>query len=345
MAYGFLGLNQHIAIDLGTATTKVFLRGKGILIDEPTVAAFNRETGEVIAIGEKANKMLGRNPGGIEVVRPLADGVISEFDVTEKLLRHYIKTICGDLRIFKPVVMVSVPARMTDVEARAVVDACDLAGAREVYLISEPVASAIGSGLDISKPHGIMVVDIGGGTTDIAVITLNGISATNSVNSAGNRFDNDIIKYIQRRFKLIIGAPTAERVKREVGCAFYNGKRRTTTVKGRNFITGIPQAIEVGNDMLAEALSDAVSIIVDATKSVLERTPPELINDIKTDGILLSGGGSMLDGLDEYMSLRLNTPVLRALSPKDAVILGAAKALDNIDKFTPGARGYIDNVF
>lgn len=339
----FLGLNQHIAVDLGTAVTKVYLRGKGIRIDEPTIAAIDRATGEIVASGESARRMLGKNPDFLEIVKPLANGVVSEFDITERLLRYYIRRVCGNMRIFKPVVLVSVPARMTEIEARAVVDAATSAGARVVYLLNEPVASAIGCGFDISKPHGIMVIDIGGGTTDIAVITLNSLCATQSLPIAGNYFDEAIIRHVNRRFKLVIGQQSAEKLKCEVGCAYYDGERRVMDLKGRNFVTGLPQMVEAGSELVCDAVSDGINSIADAVRNVLERTPPELLSDIKTDGIILSGGGSLLRGLDDYLSMCLNVPVIRAQDPSGSVITGAAKALENLERFNPGVKGYFEN--
>lgn len=336
---GLFGLNQHIAIDLGTATTKVFLKGKGILVNEPTCAAFDKRTGDVIAIGEEASRMLGRIPGGIDVVRPMENGVISEYEIMEKLLRHYIQTVCGKMRMFKPVVIIAVPSVVTNVEARAVVEAATCAGAREVYLISEPVAAAMGCGLDISRPHGVMVIDIGGGTTDIAVVTLNGVSATDSLRVAGNVFDEEIIKYIRRRFKLIIGQPSAQKLKHAVATAMRHEGENTAIVRGRNFVTGIPESAEITSAMMCAALEQPLKAIAAAAKGVLEKTPPELMHDIKTDGILLTGGGSLVDHLDEFLALSLNTPVFRSTLPADAVVLGAAEALRHLDMLTPGVRG------
>lgn len=341
---GILGINQHIAIDLGTVTTKVILRGKGIKVDEPTCIALNTQTGEVIAIGEEASRMMGRIPGGIEVIRPIENGVISEYDIIEKMLRYYISKVCGKARMFKPVVVISVPAIITNVEARAVVDAASAAGAREVYLICEPVAAAIGCGLDISRPHGIMVVDIGGGTTDIAVVTLNGVSATDSIRVAGNAFDEEIIKFIRRRCKLMIGVPTAQKIKIAIGAAPGTDRHNSMVVRGRNYVTGIPQGVEVTSAAVSGALTETIDKIVEAARAVLEKTPPELATDIKTDGILLSGGGSLLEGLDEYMAMRLGVPVVRSKVPSDAVVLGAAAVLEHLDMLTPGVKGYLTNM-
>ena len=342
---GFMGLNQSVAIDLGTATTKVYLRGKGILIDEPTVVALDRAGGEIVAIGEAARRMLGRTPGGLEVVRPIENGVISEYSIIEKMLRHYLNRVCGKLRIFKPPVMISVPAMMTDVEARAVVDAALSAGAQQVYLICEPVAAAIGCGRDISRPHGILVVDVGGGTTDIAVITLSGVSAAHSIRVAGNRFDEDIIKFINRRYQLLIGIPTAQHIKETICSAMPDSPLKTTTVKGRNYVTGMPQALEIDSRSVTDAIAESVSRLSQAVGEVLASTPPELVTDIKTDGILLSGGGSLIEGLDRYLADRLNTPVVRAERPSDSVILGTAAALEHLNRLTPGAGGYQNNLY
>ncbi|MBQ3141302.1 MAG: rod shape-determining protein [Clostridia bacterium] len=342
---GFFGLNSHIAIDLGTSTTKVYVRGKGVIADEPTVAAVKRATGEIWAVGERARKMEGKAPPEIEVVFPVRDGVISDFDLVEKLIRYYIRLAYGPMRIFKPVVVVSVPCVMTDVEARAVVEAAGLAGARKVYLLREPFAVALGSDADVSSPRGIMVIDMGGGTSDYAVMSLSGISVLQSVRVAGNLFDEEIVKYIGKNFGLVIGNQTAERVKRELGTAFIGRSDKKSTVKGRDYMSGLPRSITVSADMICEAISDELAIIADNAKSVLERTPPELVADIFTDGILLSGGGSMIDGLDEYLAQKLGTPVHRVPDPQYAVINGEAAALEQLDNMAEGLYGMKMNRF
>lgn len=341
----FFGLNSHIAIDLGTCTTKVYVRGKGIVVDEPTVVAIRRDTGEIYAVGERARKMEGKAPPMLEVVFPMSEGVISDFDLVEKLLQYYIKIAYGYLRIFKPIIVVSVPCVMTDVEARAVVEAAGLAGARKVYLLREPFAVALSCDADVSKPKGIMVIDIGGGTSDYAVISLSGISMMQSVRVAGNHFDDDIVRYVGKNFGLIIGKQTAEKAKFMLGTAYTGRSDQRMEIKGRDYMSGLPRSVEITADMVAEAIADDLAVIADQAKNVLERTPPELVADIYSNGILLSGGGSMIAGLEDYLAEKLSTPVVRVPEPQYAVINGEATALEHLENMTEGLYGLKLNRF
>ncbi len=322
------GFGQAIGIDLGTATVLVYVKGKGIVLREPSVVAINRDTGEALSVGEEARRMLGRTPGNIVAIRPLKDGVISDYSVTEKMLKYFIKKVCGKF-IFAPTIMVCVPSGVTEVEKKAVVDAASQAGARKVYLIEEPIAAAIGAGLDISKACGSMVVDMGGGTTDIAVISLGGAVVSTSIKVAGNKFDEYIIKYIKRRYNVILGDRTAEDLKINIGCVYPRMQRLEMEVRGRHLATGLPVNIVVNSDDMLEALKEPASQVVEAVLSVLERTPPELSADISDRGIYMTGGGCLVHGLDKLLQEKTGINVMIAEESVSCVAIGTGKALDD----------------
>ena len=322
---------QDIGIDLGTASVLVYIKGKGVVLKEPSVVAIDRNNNRILAVGEDARLMLGRTPGNIVAIRPLREGVISDYDVTEKMLRYFIDKAVGRRRIFKPRMVVCVPSGVTEVEKRAVIDAANNAGARSTRLIEEPIAAAIGAGLDISKASGNMVIDIGGGTTDIAVISLGGIVVSTSIKVAGDKFDEAIVRHMRKKHNVMIGERTAEELKMIVGTAYTRDEQVKMEVRGRNLITGLPKTIEVNSDEMLEALTETVSSIADAVHSVLERTPPELSADISDRGIVMTGGGCLLHGLDKLISKRTNIPVYVAEDAISCVALGTGKALEHID--------------
>lgn len=322
----------NLGIDLGTATVLVYAEGKGIILKEPSVVAINKNNNEVLAVGEEARKMIGRTPGNIVAVRPLKDGVISDYDITEKMLKEFIKKAYGKSKITAPKVMVCIPSQATEVEKRAVIDAARNSGAKKVHLIEEPLAAAIGSGLDITKPNGIMVVDIGGGTTDIAVISLGGVVVRASIKVAGDTFDDAIIKYVRNKYKIMIGEKTSEDLKVSIGSAFKGSRNLTTTMKGRNLITGLPDEISITSNEISDALKESVTLIVESVKSVLEKTPPELASDIIDKGILMTGGGSLLFGLDKLIERETGVSVEIANNSVEAVAEGTGKVLRYLDK-------------
>lgn len=322
---------QDIGIDLGTASVLVYIKGKGIVLREPSVVAIDRNTNKILAVGEEARLMLGRTPGNIVAIRPLREGVISDYDVTEKMLRYFIDKAVGRRRLFKPRMVVCVPSGVTEVEKRAVIDAANNAGARFTRLIEEPIAAAIGAGLDISKASGNMVIDIGGGTSDIAVISLGGIVVSTSIKVAGDKFDEAIVRYMRKKHNIMIGERTAEELKINIGTAFPREELGKLEVRGRNLISGLPKTIEINSDEMLEALSEPVSAIADAVHSVLERTPPELSADISDRGIVMTGGGSLLNGLDKLVSKRTGIPVYVAQDAISCVALGTGDALEHID--------------
>ena len=322
---------QDIGIDLGTASVLVYIKGKGIVLREPSVVAIDRNTNKILAVGEEARLMLGRTPGNIVAIRPLREGVISDYDITEKTLRYFIDKAIGRRRLIKPRMVVCVPSGVTEVEKRAVIDAANNAGARTTRLIEEPIASAIGAGLDISKASGNMVLDIGGGTTDIAVISLGGIVVSTSIKIAGDKFDEAIVRYMRKKHNIMIGERTAEELKINAGTAFPREEQLKVEVRGRNLISGLPKTIEVTSDEMLEALSEPVSAIADAVHSVLERTPPELSADISDRGIVMAGGGSLLNGLDKLISKRTGIPVYVAEDAISCVAIGTGQALEHID--------------
>lgn len=323
-------LGQDIGIDLGTATVIAYVKGKGIVLREPSVVAVDNNTGEVLAVGKEARRMLGRTPGNIVATRPLRDGVISNYTVTEKMLKYFINKVCGKF-IFAPRIMICIPSQVTEVEKKAVIDAASQAGARKVYLIEEPIAAAIGAGIDISKPYGNMVVDIGGGTTDIAVISLGGSVVSTSLKIAGDKFDEYIVKYIKRKYNIIIGERTAEDLKVNIGCVYPKIQDIEMDIRGRDLLDGLPKTVTIHSSEMMEALMEPALMIVDAVHSVLEKTPPELAADISDRGIYMTGGGCLIDGLDKLLQDRTGINVMVAQDTVSCVALGTGKALDNLD--------------
>ena len=322
---------QDIGIDLGTATVIAYVKGKGIVLREPSVVALNNVTNEVLAVGHEARRMLGRTPGNIVAIRPLKEGVISDYTVTEKMLKHYMTKICGRF-IFAPRLMICIPSQVTEVEKKAVIDAASNAGARKVFLIEEPIAAAIGAGIDISKPCGNMIVDIGGGTTDIAVISLGGSVISTSLKVAGDKFDEYITKYIKKHYNMAIGERTAEELKMNIGCVYPKIQDMEMDVRGIDLITGLPKTLTIYSSEMMEALEEPASMIVDAVHSVLEKTPPELAADISDKGIYMTGGGCLVDGLDKLLQEKLGINVMIAEDAVSCVAKGTGKALDNPDK-------------
>ncbi len=328
----FFRIGSDMGIDLGTATVLVYVKGKGVILKEPSVVAINRTTNTVLAVGEEARKMIGRTPGNIVAIRPLRDGVISDYDVTEKMLKHFIQKACGKRRMSAPRVVICVPCEATEVEKRAVKDAAINAGAKKPCLIEEPLAAAIGAGLDITKASGNMIIDIGGGTSDIAIISLGGMVVRSSIKVAGDKFDEAIVKYIRKKHKLMIGERTAEELKIKIGSAYKREIEDSLEIKGRDLITGLPKNIVVTSEEMREALSETVNAIADCAHSVLEKTPPELAADIADKGIVMTGGGSLLNGLDKLIEEVTRVPVYVAEDPISCVALGTGKVLEFIDK-------------
>jgi len=323
--------SNDLAIDLGTATTLVYVRGRGIVLNEPSVVAIEKKTEKVLAVGTEAKKMLGRTPGNIMAIRPMKEGVIADFEMAEKMLRHFITKAHNRSTFVRPRIIIGVPSRITQVEQRAVRDSAELAGAREVYLIEAPVAAAIGAGLPITEPSGNMVVDIGGGTTDIAVLSLGGIVYSESVKVAGDRMDDAIMNYVKKKYNLLIGDHMAERVKVEIGSAYPFAEKKTMMVKGRDLISGIPRTLVIDDSEIREALYEPISTIVNAIKVALENTPPELAGDIIDCGIVLTGGGSMLWGMDTRLREETGLPIITVDDPLTSVVLGVGKILDELD--------------
>ena len=324
--------SKDIGIDLGTANTLVFMKGKGIIIREPSVVAVDTRTDIVKFVGLEAKQVIGRTPGSITAVRPLKDGVIADFDITTSMLEQFIKKALNKTFLAKPRVIICIPSGVTAVERRAVKEATERAGAKKVAIIEEPMAAAIGAGLPVEEPTGNMVVDIGGGTSEVAVISLGGIVAAKSVRVGGDAFDNAIIQYIKKKYNLLIGERTAENIKMTIGSAFPLETEETMEIKGRNLLNGLPENIEISSVEIREALGDALSSVVDAVKVTLEKTPPELAADIIDQGIMLTGGGALLRGLDRLISQETGMPVHIADSPLDCVAEGTGKVLENIDK-------------
>lgn len=334
----FFGMGTDMGIDLGTATVLVYIKGKGVILKEPSVVAIEKNANKVLAVGEEARKMIGRTPGNIVAIRPLRAGVISDYDVTEKMLEHFIKKACGNKKA-APRVVVCVPCEATEVERRAVEDAARNAGAKKVYLIEEPLAAAIGAGLDISRASGNMVIDIGGGTTDIAVISLGGMVVRESIKVAGDKFDEAIIRYIRKEHKLMIGERTAEDLKINIGSAYKKDEEVSMEIRGRDLITGLPKNITVNSTEMRSALQEAVNSIAECTHAVLEKTPPELAADIAEKGIVMTGGGALLDGLDKLIEEYTRVPVYVAENSVSCVALGTGKALEFINKMDDSFGG------
>jgi rod shape-determining protein MreB len=326
--------SNDLAIDLGTANTLVYMKGKGIVLNEPSVVAVHKDargTKKVLAVGLEAKKMLGRTPGNIVAIRPMREGVIADFDITEAMLRHFIHRVHNRRALVRPRIIVSIPSGITQVERRAVKETVESAGAREIYFIEEPMAAAIGAGLPVMEPTSSMVVDIGGGTTEVAVISLAGIVYAKSVRVAGDRMDEEIVQYMKRKFNLLIGERSAEIIKMTIGCAYPDGELRKLDVKGRNLITGIPKIVEINSEEVREAIMEPISIIIDAIKDALDNAPPELAGDIVDRGIVLTGGGALLTNLDIRIREETGLPITIADDPLTVVARGAGMALDHIE--------------
>ncbi len=319
---------SDIGIDLGTSSILVYARGKGVVLKEPSVVAYDRDTNKIKAIGEEARLMLERTPGNIVAVHPMVKGVISDYTVTEQMLRYFIQKSIGRMSFRKPRVSICVPTSVTEVERKAVEDATYQAGAREVYMIEEPIAAAIGAGIDISRPCGNMIVDIGGGTCESAVISLDGIVVSNTIKVAGNDFDEAIVKYVHKNFGLMIGEQTAEEVKIAIGSAFEKPEPKVMEVKGRDLVTGLPKTVRMTSDDTRDALKDLTGQIVDSVHSVLERTPPELASDVVERGIVMTGGGSLLGGLEELIEARTGINTMVADDPMTAVVIGTGQFVE-----------------
>ena len=331
------GLAKDIGIDLGTASVLVYIKGKGLVLNEPSVVAIDKTDGKLLKVGAEAQAMLGRTPGNIVAIRPLRDGVISDYDMTERMLREFIHKVIGGVHLlFKPRVIICVPSGITEVEERAVVDAGIQAGAKRVYLIEEPVAAAIGAGIDIAKPDGHMVVDIGGGTSDIAVISLGGVVESASIKVAGDQFNESIVKYMRRKHNLLIGERTAEQMKIQIGSVFPKEEEATIEIKGRCLMTGLPRSLTVTSTEMMEAFEEPVERILEAVHGVLERTPPELVADISNNGIVMTGGGSLIEGFDKLITARTGIHTQVAEDAISCVALGTGKSLKDIGDMTDG---------
>ena len=327
---------KDIGIDLGTASVLVYVKGNGVVLNEPSVVAIDKNTGKLLKVGGDAQAMLGRTPGNIVAIRPLREGVISDYDMTERMLREFLHKVTGGFQLFKPRVIICVPSGITEVEERAVVDAGIQAGARRVYLIEEPVAAAIGAGIDISKPDGHMVVDIGGGTSDIAVISLSGVVESASIKVAGDQFNESIVKYMRRKHNVLVGERTAELMKMEIGCVFPKEQETSIEIKGRCLMTGLPKVITVTSTEMLEAFEEPVERILEAVHGVLERTPPELVADISNNGIVMTGGGSLVDGFDRLIEARTGIHTMVAEDAISCVAEGTGKSLDSLNAMTDG---------
>ena len=328
-------MGKDIGIDLGTATVLVYVKGKGIVIKEPSVVAIDKNTDKILKVGREAQIMLGRTPGNITAIRPLRDGVISQYDITLRMIKHFIQKACGTV-IFKPRVIICVPSGITEVEERAVVDAAIQAGAKRTYLIEEPVAAAIGAGIDISAPVGNMVVDIGGGTTDIAVLSLGGVVVAESIKVAGDKIDEAIIRYVRRKHNVLIGERTAEEIKIKIGSVWPREEPRTIEVKGRCLVQGLPRLVRISSEEIPNALEEPITAIIEAVCSVIERTPPELIGDIITNGIVMTGGGSLLYGLDRLIEYATDIKTRIAKKAVSCVAIGTGMSLDHINSIPEG---------
>ena len=330
-------LAKDIGIDLGTASVLVYVKGKGVVLNEPSVVAINKDDGRLLSVGADAQAMLGRTPGNIVAIRPLREGVISDYDMTERMLKEFIRKVSGSFHhIFKPRVIICVPSGITEVEERAVVDAGLQSGASHVYLIEEPVAAAIGAGIDITKPEGHMVVDIGGGTSDIAVISLKGVVESASIKVAGDQFNEAIVKYMRRKHNILIGERTAEQMKMQIGCVFPKDEEETMDVKGRCLLTGLPKVVTVSSTEMMDAFEEPVERIMEAIHSVLERTPPELVADVSTNGIIMTGGGSLVYGFDKLITARTGIHTVVAENAISCVAIGTGKSLDSVHEMNDG---------
>lgn len=323
--------SNDLAIDLGTANTLIYVKGRGIVLSEPSVVAVKKGSSQVLKVGKEAKEMLGRTPASIVAIRPLQDGVIADFDITEQMIRQFIVRIHNRKALVRPRIVVGVPSGITQVEKRAIRDSAEQAGAREVYLIEEPMAAAIGAGLPVQEPSGNMIVDIGGGTTEVAVISLSGIVYSQSIRIAGDEMDEAIIQYLKRKYNLLVGERTSENIKIQVGSAYPFDETRKMEIKGRDLVDGIPKTITITDSDIREALHDPIYAIVDTVKTALERTPPELAADIAEKGIVMAGGGSLLHGLDTLIALETHLQVVVADDPLSCVVLGTGTVLDELD--------------
>ena len=326
---------KDIGIDLGTASVLVYVKGKGVVLNEPSVVAMDKTTGKLLKVGTDAQAMLGRTPGNIIAIRPLRENCISDYDMTERMLKEFIHKVAG-FSFFKPRVIICVPSGITEVEERAVIDAGIQAGARKVYLIEEPVAAAIGAGIDITQPDGHMVVDIGGGTADIAVISLSGVVESASIKIAGDQLNEAVVKYMRRKHNLLVGERTAEEMKKQIGCVFPKDEEETMDVKGRCLLTGLPKVVTVSSTEMMDAFEEPVERIMEAIHSVLERTPPELVADVSTNGIIMTGGGSLVYGFDKLVTARTGIHTTVADDAISCVVLGTGKSLDSLNAMQDG---------
>lgn len=324
-------LSKDIGIDLGTANVLIHLKGKGVILNEPSVVALDKKTRKVLAVGEEARQMVGRTPGNIVAIRPMQDGVIADFDITEAMLTYFISKLDVRSMFSKPRVLICCPTNITNVEQKAIREAAEKAGGRMVFLEEEPKVAAIGAGMNIFEPSGNMVIDIGGGTTDVAVLSMGDIVTSESIKVAGDMFDNNILHYVKKEYKLLIGERTSEAIKVEIGTVYPNGRNEVMDIRGRDMVNGLPRTVEITSTEVQEALRESISIIVQAAKNVLEKTPPELSADIIDRGVMLTGGGALLHGLDKLLSEELHVPVFVAERPLDCVAIGTGILLDSMD--------------
>ncbi len=322
--------SKDIGIDLGTANVLVYIKGQGVVLNEPSVVAIDSETKKPLAVGSEAHEMLGRTPGRVKAIKPMKDGVIADFEITEIMLNYFIRKVNGKSWFARPRILICCPSNITQVEKNAIKEAAERTGARRVFLDEEPKVAAIGAGMDISKPSGNMVIDIGGGTTDVAILSLGGIVTSDSIKVAGNTFDNDIVKFVKEKYKLLIGERTAEEIKVNIGSVFKESAKEKMEVRGRDLVTGLPHTITLTSDEVEEALRESIYIIVNATKNVLEQTPPELAADIIDKGIVLTGGGALIKGIDQLLSSELKVPVFIAENPLTCVAEGTGILLENL---------------
>ncbi|MBK0009215.1 MULTISPECIES: rod shape-determining protein [Priestia] len=327
-------LAKDIGIDLGTANVLIHVKGKGIVLNEPSVVAIDKNTNRVLAVGEEARRMVGRTPSNIIAIRPLKDGVIADFEITESMLKHFINKLNVKGFLSKPRILICCPTNITSVEQKAIREAAEKSGGKTIYLEEEPKVAAIGAGMDIFQPSGNMVVDIGGGTTDVAVLSMGDIVTAASIKMAGDHFDAEILQYIKQKYKLLIGERTAEEIKVKIGTVFPKARNEELDIRGRDMVSGLPRTVTVYSEEVEEALRESVSVIVQASKSVLERTPPELSADIIDRGVILTGGGALLHGMDQLLAEELKVPVLIAENPMGCVAVGTGIMLDNIDKLS-----------
>ncbi|HWL25402.1 MAG TPA: rod shape-determining protein [Ureibacillus sp.] len=324
--------SKDIGIDLGTANVLIYVKGKGIVLNEPSVVAIDKNTNRVLAVGEEARQMVGRTPGNIVAIRPLKDGVIADFDVTEAMLKHFLSKLNLKGFLSKPRILICCPTNITSVEQKAIREAAEKSGGKKVYLEEEPKVAAIGAGMDIYQPSGNMVIDIGGGTTDVAVLSMGDIVTSESIKVAGDVFDNDILQYIKKQYKLLIGERTAEQIKMTIGTVFAGNRQDEMEIRGRDLVSGLPRTITIKSEEIEKALHESVYMIVQAAKNVLERTPPELSADIIDRGVIITGGGALLHGMDQLLVEELKVPVFVADKPMDCVAIGTGLMLNNIDK-------------